>query len=75
MVIRIEASSATVMAHQTPSKPKKRGKIKTAATSKTTVRRKEIAAETIPLFNAVKNEDAKILKPANRNANENSRNA
>ena len=75
MVIRIEASSATVMAHQTPSKPKKRGKIKTAATSKTTVRRKEIAAETIPLFNAVKNEDAKILNPANRNANENSRNA
>ena len=35
----------------------------------------EITAEMSPLFNAVKNEDAKILKPANRNANENSRNA
>ena len=69
MVIRIEASSATVMAHQTPSKPKKRGKIKTAATSKTTVRRKEIAAETIPLFNAVKEDEPKILKQIKRNEN------
>ena len=57
MVIRMEASSATVMAHQMPSTPKKTGRIRIAATSNTTVRRKEIAAETTPLFSAVKKDE------------------
>ena len=35
----------------------------------------KMAAEIRPLSSAVKNEDARILNPANKNANENSRNA
>ena len=63
------------MAYQMPSTPKISGRRMTDEVWSTSVRKNEITAEMSPLFNAVKNEDAKILKPANRNANENSRNA
>ena len=67
--------SAAVMAYQMPSTPNRSGSRRTEEVWKTSVRRKEMAAEMRPLLSAVKNEDAKILKPANRNANENRRNA
>ena len=49
--------------------------MRTEAVWNTSVRKKEIAAEISPLPSAVKNDEANILKPANKNANENSRNA
>ena len=61
--------SAAVMAYQMPSTPKISGRRMTDKVWSTSVRKNEITAEMSPLFNAVKNEDAKILKPANRNAN------
>ena len=48
------------------------GRISIAAVWKTSVRRKEIIAETPPLLSAVKKDEVKMLKPASRNANENS---
>ena len=71
----VENTSATVIAYQMPSTSKISGSRITDDVWKTSVRKKEIAAEIRPLFSAVKNEDAKILKPENRNANANSRNA
>ena len=47
-------TSATVMAHQMPSTSKKMGRISTEADWNTSVRRKEMAADTPPLFRAVK---------------------
>ena len=58
------ATSATQTAHQIPSTPKIAGRISTEPLWKTRVRRKDIAAETAPLLSAVKNPEAKILKPA-----------
>ena len=49
-----------------PLIPKIAGRISTAAIWKTSVRRKEIAADTPPLLSAVKKEEPKILKPLNR---------
>lgn len=54
------------MAAQMPSMPQKIGKISTAATWNTTVLRKEIVADTIPLLRAVKNEEPKILNPQSK---------
>ena len=59
-------SSAAVMENQTPSMSKKTGRISTAATWKTRVRRKEMAAEIPPLPRAVKKLDPKMPKPAKR---------
>ena len=58
------------MADQIPSIPQKIGRISTAATWNTTVLRKEIAADTIPLLRAVMKEEPKILKPQSRNETE-----
>ena len=68
-------TSATVMAHQMPSTPKKTGRISTDADWNTSVRRNEMAAETAPLFSAVKKPEVKMLKPASRNDHANSRKA
>ena len=59
------ATSATHTAHHIPSTPKSTGRISTDELWKTRVRRKDIAADTAPLFKAVKNPEAKILNPAN----------
>lgn len=56
--------------NQMSFKPQIKGKINTAAIWKTRVRRKEIKAETSPLFNAVKKEEPYIDMPAKRNAKE-----
>ena len=73
---RIQAQiSAAVMAHQIPSIPIRTGSSSTDAVWKISVRMKDMAAETAPLLSAVKSEDIKILKPANRKENENSLNA
>ena len=73
--ISVAKTSATVMAYQMPSTSKISGRMSTEAVWNTSVRRKEIAAEINPFPSAVKNDEAKILKPANKTANENSRNA
>ena len=59
--------SAAVMAYQMPSTSKISGRMSTEAVWNTSVRRKEIAAEINPFSSAVKNDEAKILKPANKN--------
>ena len=66
-------SSATTMDIQIPSTPHTSGKSKIAAIWKTSVRRKEIAADTGPLFRAVKKPEPKIAKPAKRKEKENIR--
>lgn len=63
--------SATVIASQIPSRPKMIGRSNTDAIWNTRVRKKDIAAEITPLFNAVKNADAKIFKPVRMKAKEN----
>ena len=50
-------NSAATSENQTPFTPKRSGRRRTAAVSKTTVRRNEIAAETKPSLSAVKNEE------------------
>ena len=52
------------MANQMPVRPKIRGSTKIAATWNTKVRRKEMRAETRPLFKAVKKLEPQILMPA-----------
>lgn len=59
-------SSATVTAHQIPSIPQRIGRSSTIEIWNTNVRRNEMAAESRPLFKAVKNADPKILKPLSR---------
>ena len=51
------ASSAKVHEIQTPSRPRKIGRMRIDATPKTSVRRLAINAETRPLFNAVNNDE------------------
>ena len=65
--INIAIRSAKVLDSQIPVSPKKAGRIRTEPTWNTRVRRKEITADTSPLFNAVKNADAKMLIPHTRN--------
>lgn len=71
----IADSSAVVIAHQMPSRSKKIGRIRTEIIWNTSVRRKEIVAETAPLLRAVKKADVKMLMPASKNEKENSRKA
>ena len=61
-------TSATVIALHMPSSPKNIGKINTDSIWNIRVLRKEIAADTPPLFKAVKNEEENIFKPASINA-------
>ena len=53
-----ESTSAQMMANQMPSTPNRAGRMNTAAVSNTKVRTVEMRAETLPLFKAVKNEEA-----------------
>lgn len=68
-------TSATVIAHQMPSTPKKTGRSSTEAVWKISVRINEMAAETAPLLSAVKKEEPKMLNPASRKEKANSRKA
>lgn len=68
-------TSAITIDAQIPSTSQKIGNISTARISKTSVRTKEIMAEVIPSFNAVKNDEPKIAKPEKRNENEKIENA
>lgn len=52
-------SSATATALQIPLMPRSSGRRSTAASWNTSVRRKEIAADISPLFNAVKTKNRK----------------
>lgn len=62
--------SATVIAHQIPFMPKTIGNTKTQMLWKSSVRKNEMRAETVPLLSAVKNAEAKILNPASKNEQE-----
>ena len=53
-----DSTSAQMMANQMPSTPNRAGRINTAAVSNTNVRTVEMIAETLPLFKAVKNDEA-----------------
>lgn len=64
--------SAAVIAYHIPSTPKISGKNSTDEVWNKRVRKNEMAAEMPPLLRAVKNEDANMLNPANKNANEKS---
>ena len=55
----------TVAAHM-PLSPNASGNSSTLPVSKTNVRRNETSALTPPLFNAVKNEEVKMLKPPSK---------
>ena len=68
-----ETNSAAAMDSHIPSISQTSGSSITAALWKTSVRRKDISAEVRPSLSAVKNEDANMLNPANRNENENMR--
>ena len=67
--------SAATFAPQRPSTPRISGRISTDDVWKISVRKNEIAAETAPLLSAVKNDDAKMLKPASKKLKEKSLNA
>ena len=56
-------ASAATTASQMPSTPMISGRVRTDTTWNSSVRRKEIAADTVPLFSAVKNAEPKMLKP------------
>ena len=58
--------STAIIALQTPLIPKNIGRTIIQEPSKTKVRRVEIIAEIIPLFKAVKNDDANKLKPTSK---------
>ena len=60
-------TSATVIAHHIPSTPRNKGNISTDEVWNISVLINDISAETAPLLSAVKNDEVKILKPANRN--------
>ena len=64
-------TSAIVTDHHIPSSSQINGIISTAAILKMKVRRNDIAADTPPLFRAVKKDEANIVKPLNMNASEN----
>ena len=63
------SSSANRMEHQTPFNAKKIGSTSTQTIWNTSVRAKEIIAETSPSFNAVKKAEPKMLNPHSRNEN------
>ena len=63
-------NSAATIDIQIPSIPHRSGKIKTAATWKTRVRKNEIRAEISPFPRAVKKDEPKMAIPANRNEKE-----
>ena len=65
-----EMASAATSAHQTPFTPNQIGSSRTQITCITKVREKEISKDIPPLPSAVKNAEAKILKPQNKYANE-----
>ena len=70
-----EAISATKTDHQMPLSPNIDGKRRTDRSSNTSVRTKDITAEMVPLFSAVKNEDVNMLPPDSKNENKKIRNA
>ena len=63
-------TSATISAIQMPFIPHSNGNTKTAAHWKTSVLKKEMSAETKPLFNAVKKEEVERFAPIKRYAGE-----
>ena len=60
------ATSAIATDHHIESPPITAGRISTARSWNTRVRRNEIVAEIRPLLSAVKNPEAKIFSPAKR---------
>lgn len=64
------ASSAATIDTQIPSMSKISGRRITAATCSTKVLKKEISAEVRPSLSAVKKDEPKIAKPANKNEKE-----
>ena len=64
-----ESASATITENHTPSSgmPKSIGKRITVDVWNTSVRKKEMIADTAPLLSAVKNDEPKIPKPQKRN--------
>ena len=67
----IDMISAPTMDSHMPSSSQMSGNSITAASWNTSVRRKDISALVRPSLSAVKNDEPKIEKPENRNANEN----
>ena len=74
-VIQTAAISAATVENHIPSSPQMSGNNITAAIWNTRVRINEIAADTVPLFSAVKNDEPNIAKPENTKTNEYIRNA
>ncbi len=70
LLTRTAKNSARTMDTQIPSLPINNGRIKTAATWNTSVRRNDMIADTGPLFRAVKKDEVQIPKPENRKENE-----
>ena len=75
IVITNAINSANTTDNQIPSIPKTSGNRSTAPTWNTSVLKNEIIAEMIPLFNAVKKDEPKMLKPLSKNEIMNRRNA
>ena len=64
------SNSETISENHIPSIPNNMGRSITAAVWNTNVRRKEITADVSPSFKAVKNPEANIAYPINKNAKE-----
>lgn len=62
----VDKISATTTQNQIAFAPKIRGRARINTTWKTSVLKNEIIAEITPLFSAVKNDEPKMLNPANR---------
>ena len=62
--------SVPITAPNRPSRPSIIGRIHTVTMGKTRLLKKDKIADTKPLFNAVKNAEAKILNPESKNETE-----
>ena len=74
-VTATDMTSAATIDSQMPSSSQISGKMSTAATWNTSVRKNEMSAEVIPSPSAVKNDEPKIEKPDSRKENEKIENA
>ena len=63
---RAAIHSAATVAAQMPSTCQNSGRMSTGATWNSRVRKKEMTADTRPLFSAVKNAEPKMAKPVKR---------
>ena len=70
IAITVHITSPKVIDHQIEDGPKNKGKINTKTIWNTRVLKREINADIVPLFNAVKKQELKIENPQTKKVNE-----